>query len=886
MTCDIEWSKLGLTDDQRGFVDSELNKFLEANKKVETAVKNRNAYRERLDKLRLDKKEEIAIFRGEKEAIRKAVTERKERIKTEIEKEKEELISKRSNITKEKGQLEAENREVLSSIRAKQGNIENLLQTKGVNSTKISQLKKQLKELKDNYRDKKDIFNEKLEGIKQRASTEIEDIKTKYEDSINGLKQEIEDITNASKAEREAEKQLRAARSEVTNRITRAFMRDNRKSINRTLFEEAVTSGKISLKNFLDQFSFSQHNLFSKSEHYINNLVEGLDSDIFDKANPSDPNDAMAKEFLKQMRSRHNAQVTGHGMFDTHGFRSPNEHPVHIAKERIMKLLFKSFRLAKDNNGLNQLKADIEKYIGREKFMEHIERVYKGEDIPTFEQALDEYHTAHAEGNDVKLFTSPVEFKDYESAVEFTNRYSNGNIVHTYAMNARITGRAMAKFDVGGKISDRFIKANAANDKEANRLMAYRDHFWHEYTNMSVAQYRISQSLSNVTGLEVAARATTLAASPMADSARGAAIMAARYGDNNNLVNATASILQSLGEGVLHPAKFLKVVADRATGSLRKDEMGEFTRVFGIVNNHMQERSASSLLPIGGKLSPSRHLGHHLEWVDQALALEQSKRMASILKKNFGKSLDELPDSLGKDLKETFNINKKDWENIQEVLKDKDTLLSTDFKGDLAKKVASMAYRDTLDATPNQVIIPSRAMMMLKRQYPNMYRFISMFWSFAARGIYGSYRAGMNINGASSVVNVFAHQAAGGWFGNFVYGYLAQGVSMDKWDPQEYINDPDNYTEAFLGAMGHLASTGSSVVFNPSTFLYGFNPNVGLAIKLGQLTKYMCHSLYSYPEWDKVNKASVNAAMSITPIVGQWHSAKEWMYNAVNNNPY
>lgn len=736
-------------------------------------------------------------------------------------------------------------------------------------SEKKAEHLKVLKDLKSQINEKRASITERSIAFRKESASKRLAQREESNKKINDLRSQISDLRDFGHAQREVTSEARKAANESKTKITRKFFNNDSLGIKRTNFQEKIKKDPEFLSSVLDQLTVSQHNLYSGAEHYENILATGLEEPNMSIMDPKDLTNPNTLEYIQKFRDRINAHSLGMGIFDKLGFTHANQHPVAINSNIIKRLLFKGWKTRESEEGFDEFKRDVISRIGNDNFQKHIEVAYKNEDIPTVDEAFENFRKSHYNGSDPKIFRGSIEFKSPEDASYFIPKYSGLDVVGNYKRALRRAAKSLSASRFGGYIDDTVINRADITDKKKIILKLYRDKFFGDANNSSMMNYKINKVINPLISLTVGAKAIPMVIAPFTDGARFTAINAIKYGSPDSLPHLAESLGTTFMKGVADvPKSFGRSTRAIMGNKAIRDELAPAVKVFGDVNDHIQDRSGILLNPIAGKLSLTQHIGKYFEHIDAGLVLQNAKTIGNILRKYKNVSIEDLPKGLNEEF-DRLELNQKDWGLIQDALKDKNYLLSSEFNDELGFKVANLMYNNALDATPAKIHIPNATMAMWTKENPISGRLLGLFWSFTIKGMVGAYKNAYRYGGKSAVLNMVLHQGSGGMFPNLLYGYMTGILYNGNFDPRKMLEDPYTYIDAFSGSAAHLTSTSFSSIFNPSSTLYSYNPALTTGIRTASSIKDLANIIFGdTPDVPKFFRDTFSLAMGFTPVFG------------------
>lgn len=748
---------------------------------------------------------------------------------------------------------------------------------------------KQLREEKKDYLNTTKENKAELEKIAQKASEDgqtLEDLNKLYKrarelsDKIKSAKeskaryneeykQDVDRLASGIRALRNEAKSIRDHIKETRKRVIQKALDENFEGARKTFFQTQAKSNPKVLVNALDQMKISKNNLWSTAQGYTRQMLSGIEKHLDGmKGFENDLDNEDTKGFISHIRRSINSVAKSLGIEEKYAFTDDLEHPVALSNNVILRHFFTGFFKAKAvdakaqeflDDWLNSVGIDEVKRVVNESYMK-----IDGYDvvIPSPKNAVREMVQRYAEGKEQILHFGKMKFKSHSVAKKFIEKYTEQNISANYLKYlVSVSKRFSASKISGGYIDDHIIKAaKDLTDKDKTRLRNYRDLFFKSDSATSASVQRWLLRLSGLNTVIASSRAITLMMSPIGDHIFGKTALAMKYARPGNILSRALEVSQELVTGGALKYGFKKQDADNMAKVLQQ------------FNMHTSYRFGESLGAIPGSVLDKINttMISFFENVDSGLRVATSKDFARLLKDNhMGDTLEDMRSSnikLYKSLTDEFDLNSEEWEKIKESLKDNDLLVSSDFKGDLAMKVAAMEHFNNLAATPVGIKMPSGSFMSMAQEHPLLAKTLSMFWSFTMKLAYFGFK-GAFTNSAGGRFAYLGTMMLGGFLPNLVYeavSGLVQGKSLDS-----IFSDKGTYVDALLGPFGRLFSVGSALVGNPSQLFYSLaSPSLSTGINISQAASKWAESAINQDNYDNAMYKTAKALMSLLPVVG------------------
>jgi len=680
----------------------------------------------------------------------------------------------------------------------------------------------------------KDILDkEELKQLKE----ENKQRRAERSEKIQDYNHSIRSLMDAKKALMDKQKALKGFIKETQSNMVTKFIRGDTQQVRKDLILQQLSDGKISLKDIFDPAYETPYSLKSVNQKMRDSIYDKSYSlfDIAIKDNPYDINNINVKNFSEFLKNNINKHAQRLGVSDKHGIASdirPFAEDFDVTRNIIfdrnkLSNLTESFskKPKNDIDGLEEYKKDWVSAIGIDEMDRLIKEAYpKVTNLPSIDKAFEMLRNDLAEGNISPLKLSNGKFVSDDMFNYMSKKYSSKNIVQNIIDFAN---RKSYDLSISEIIGTRFTDDNFKLDRSVSDVMRnyYKNIFnngYGERVGTSATRYARDKIINGYGKLTIATRPITFYSVSIADRAIGA--------------SSTGALREHFTISTL-PKELMKGFSDIFDGAKRimghgeaKEVMNDYYHIFETYSDALQQRYnvESSKLGNGNFFTKSidklsNATLNHMKMQDNALKVTNAKDFSIYVKKNIGKSLNELPKHYQDTLIKQHRLTPHEWEEIKKVAKDNDFITSEKFSGILANKVASIEVTSNTSAMPNDYELPAMFSNGLKNHPTGslIYKALTMFWNFTLKTTMHGLHNAYNMEGKYTVANYVVRLMARGFVPNMLLmGMFQYARTFDIDKTIEAMESPEGVAEALLGTLSRPIMALTTFLSSPNDIGY------------------------------------------------------------------
>lgn len=726
----------------------------------------------------------------------------------------------------------------------------------------------------EDYQKVIDLNKDKLE------KAEIKQLKEENKQRKADRSSKIQDYNKSIKALMEAKKKLIAKKKGLSNFIeetesslVKKYIRGNPEGARREIFLKQIASGKLSLKDI-----YSQTHITNKSLDVLKSINKDY---VFDKQkdliknakdNPDDYSSKEMQNFIKHVYSKLNSIAKRLGVLKKYGISS-DERPFSQSNDIVRNQLFNRsiINTAKESlgakpilneDGLNEYIDDWVNAIGENKIKELINSSYSFSEIkPTIRQAFLDIRQSLIKGNLPKINFSNVEFLSDEAYNYMIKKYSDGTVFDNVVKfaNKKINSLAVSE-STGGRLTNSQWKLDESiSDIERKHYQALEADSYGSQIGTTTGRYAREKALNEYGKLALAVRPLMTYLSPLADRSRAVVLSDIERGKFT---------IGTLPKQLLGSVNDLYIGLQHALGKGDANKvLRDFADIFRNDSQFKQQRYAIEDSPKSENNIYDKTYGYlfkksinHFHIQDNAYQVNAVKSFSNDVRRYTNYNLEELPKTWRNILKNRYNINNRDWQEIKNIAKDNDLVTGNLFDGELSKKVTAIEINSVRRGMPLDFKISPgiEASIKNKKGYYIASKMLTMFWRFLVQTSYHGLLDSFETKGSIGVVNYAARLMARGFVPNMIISGLF--IYLRTQDINKTLNElysPSGVTDALLGTISRPIMALSSFIGITSTNDLAYQTSTPLARDVRNTISALDYSASSIYDGDGLKATAI-----------------------------